>query len=56
MPDKNIIIREATKGDLNDLLHIINEYQRYDVEFARGYYRRYFSNVPDEMTERIASN
>lgn len=52
MPNTNIIIREATKADLNDVLHIINEYQRYDVEFARRYYRRYFSNEPDEMTEK----
>lgn len=52
MPDKSILIREASKDNINEILHIINEYQRYDVEFARRYYRKYFSNKSDEMTEK----
>jgi ribosomal protein S18 acetylase RimI-like enzyme len=52
MANKKVIIRKATKKNLNDILKIIKEYQRYDVEFARRYYERFFSDKSDEMTEK----
>ena len=52
MAYETIIIREANRRDLKDILRIINEYERYDLEFARRYYKRFFSNKSDEITEK----
>jgi ribosomal protein S18 acetylase RimI-like enzyme len=52
MTNKKVIIRKATKRNLKDILGMIREYQRYDVEFARRYYERFFSYKSDEMTEK----
>lgn len=52
MSSERIIIKEAEKKDMKDILNIIKEYQKYDVEFARRYYQKYFSKRPDEMTEK----
>lgn len=52
MSGANIIIKEAKKGHMRGILHIIKEYQKYDVEFARRYYEKYFSKRNDEMTEK----
>jgi len=52
MGNKNLIIQEAMEDNLNDILGIIKEYQRYDVEFAKRYYKRYFSKSKDEITEK----
>jgi len=52
MPTQKVIIKKATKKNLTTILGIIREYQRYDVEFARRYYERFFSDKSDEMTEK----
>jgi len=52
MSNQRVVIKKATKKNLSDILRIIRQYQRYDVEFARRYYERFFSDKSDEMTEK----
>lgn len=51
MKHGKVVIRTADKRDLKTILDIIREHMRYDREFARRYYDRFFDES-DEMTER----
>lgn len=50
MTSKNVVIRAATREDMNDLLNLIRKTLKYDQRFARRYYERFFDDE-DEMTE-----
>ena len=46
------VIKEARKENMKNILKLIKECERYDVEFAERYYKRYFSESTDEITEK----
>jgi len=39
----DLIIREASKKDVPEMLELIRKYERYDEEYARRYYDKYFA-------------
>jgi N-acetylglutamate synthase-like GNAT family acetyltransferase len=41
----SVSIRVARKQDLNAMLDLIRQHQRYDVEFARRYCAKYFEGI-----------
>jgi ribosomal protein S18 acetylase RimI-like enzyme len=50
MKQSSLVIRTARAQDLKVLLDIVRENLKYDVEFARRYYKLFFNDF-DEMTE-----
>ena len=39
----NLVIRDASKKDVPEMLELVRKYERYDEEYARRYYDKYFA-------------
>ena len=39
----DLIIRKASKKDVPEMLELVRKYERYDEEYARRYYDKYFA-------------
>ena len=39
----DLIIRNASKNDVPEMLELVRKYERYDEEYARRYYEKYFA-------------
>lgn len=44
MNKNNLRIRKAKEKDLPEMLKLIRSYERYDVKFAKRYYKLYFAD------------